>query len=195
MASDPPSSHGGRRPGAGRPFGSGAYGEPTLAVRVPQSWVPDLQAALVARRKPLPAEVLRPAIDPPALRLPLFAYRVPAGFPSPAEDYADGRLDLNDYLVAHEAATFYVRVKGHSMTGAGILDGDILAVDRALEPRSGDTVLAVIDNELTVKLLQRQKGGGVRLLASHPDFPPLELKSGQELVIWGVVSGVIRKLR
>jgi DNA polymerase V len=188
------SSHGGRRPGAGRKPGSGIYGEPTLAMRVPQSWAAALKAALKAHTQYLPNEALRPAANPPAFGLPLFSYRVPAGFPSPAEDYAEGRLDLNDYLVEHEAATFYVRVKGHSMTGAGILDGDIIAVDRALEPRDGDTVLAVVDGELTVKELSHSNGQ-MRLLSHHPEYPPIEFKPGQELVIWGVVKGVIRKLR
>lgn len=126
--------------------------------------------------------------------LPLFAWKVPAGFPSPAEDYAQGRLDLNDYLVEHEAATFYVRVEGHSMTGAGILDGDIIAVDRSLEPRQGDVVVAVIDGALTVKELNRQ-GDTITLRARNPEFKPIEFKLGQELVIWGVVKGVVRKLR
>jgi DNA polymerase V len=124
----------------------------------------------------------------------LFAWKVPAGFPSPAEDYAQGRLDLNDYLVEHEAATFYVRVEGHSMTGAGILDGDIIAVDRSLEPRQGDVVVAVIDGALTVKELNRQ-GDTITLRARNPEFKPIEFKLGQELVIWGVVKGVVRKLR
>lgn len=131
--------------------------------------------------------------DAPAAR-PLFAFKVPAGFPSPADDYAEGRLDLNDFLVEHEAATFYVRVQGDSMTGAGILDGDILAVDRALEPRHGDAVVAVIDGELMVKELDLQHGR-VRLLPRHPAFRPIELADGQELNIWGVVKGVVRKLR
>ncbi len=146
-------SHGGPRPGAGRKPGSFAYGEPTVALRVPQSWAIILKARLQARKRPLPVGALRPAPEPTPLSLPLFDGSVPAGFPSPAEDYAEGKLDLNEYLVEHEAATFYVRVKGHSMSGAGILDGDIIAVDRALEPRHGDIVLAVIDNELTVKEL------------------------------------------
>jgi DNA polymerase V len=194
MASKPSSSHGGFRPGAGRKPGGSAYGEPTQAIRVPVSWVPILKAVLATRKRGLPDGAMRPALDPAALRLPLFASNVPAGFPSPADDYAEGVLDLNYYLVEHEAATFYVRVKGHSMTGAGILDGDIIAVDRALEARHGDIVLAVIDNELTVKELHLEDGW-VRLLPHHPDFPPIDFKSGQELAIWGVVMGVVRKLR
>lgn len=164
-----------------------------MAVRVPQSLVPTLKASLETRKRGLPQGAMLPAMDFPTA-LPLFAYRVPAGFPSPAEDYAEGKLDLNKYIVEHEAATFYVRVQGHSMSGAGILDGDVIAVDRALEPRHRDIVLAVIDDELTVKEFSNQNGQ-VQLLAHNPDFKPIELKLGQELTIWGVVTGVVRKLR
>ena len=138
-------------------------------------------------------KIYRPDLST-GLECPLFLAPVEAGFPSPAEDYAEGRLDLNEYLVEHEAATFYVRVKGHSMTGAGILDGDVIAVDRALEPRHGDIVLAVIDGELTVKELHAQQGR-VRLLPHSPDFAPIEIREGQEFTLWGVVKGVVRKLR
>lgn len=80
------------------------------------------------------------------------------------------------------------------MSGAGILDGDLIAVDRSLEPRHGDVVLAVIDGELTVKELYKQEGQA-RLLAHNPDFIPIEIREGQELTVWGVVTGVVRKLR
>lgn len=190
----PLSTHGGKRPGAGRPAGSTAYGEPTVPLRVPQSWAVILRARLNARRQPLPESALVPEMGQCGPTLPLFAAKVPAGFPSPAEDYSEGRLDLNEYLVQHEAATFYVRVKGHSMSGAGILDNDIIAVDRAVEPRHGDIVLAVIDGDLTVKELAIEDGW-VRLLPHNPDFPPIDVKTGQELTIWGVVTGVVRKLR
>lgn len=133
-------------------------------------------------------------LQPRKLARPLFATKVPAGFPSPADDYTERGMDLNEYLVEHEAATFYVRVTGHSMTGAGILDGDVIAVDRALEPRNGDIVVAVVDNELTVKELFI-KGETIALLPRNPDFAPITLKAGQEMSIWGVVAGVVRKLR
>jgi DNA polymerase V len=126
--------------------------------------------------------------------LPLYSHRVPAGFPSPADDYVEGKLDLNDYIVEHEASTFYVRIQGHSMTGAGMLDGDVIAVDRSLEPRHGDIVLAVIDGELTVKQLHKQNGQ-VRLVAHNPEFKPIVILDSQELAVWGVVTGVVRKLR
>lgn len=189
-------TRGGSRPGAGRKPGTGLYGEQTKVIRIPASRVDEVRDFLTEPRirnwngiEPVGgATIGRP------VRLPLFAARVPAGFPSPAEDYTEGLLDLNEFLVEHEAATFYVRVRGHSMVGAGILDGDIIAVDRALEANHGDIVLAVIDNELTVKELYRQNGQ-VRLLPRSPDFAPIEIRDGQELTVWGVVKGVVRKLR
>lgn len=133
-------------------------------------------------------------LQPPRVARPLFLSRVPAGFPSPADDYVEGALDLNEHLIAHREATFFVRVKGHSMTGAGIRDGDLLVVDRSLEPASGDIVVAVVDGELTVKRLWR-RAGRVRLLAEHPGFAPIEFREGQELTVWGVVTSVIHRIK
>ena len=188
---------GGARPGAGRPRLTGLPGEASKVVRIPVSRVDDVRRYLKATQARWPDALAfagQPDGQAPAFNLPLFASSVRAGFPSPAEDYAESTLDLNAFLVEHEAATFYVRVKGHSMIGAGILNGDIIAVDRALEARHGDIVLAVIDNELTVKELERQ-GDQIRLLPHNPEFAPIEIRSGQELLIWGVVTGVVRKLR
>ncbi|MFH7326602.1 LexA family protein [Desulfurivibrio sp. C05AmB] len=127
------------------------------------------------------------------LKRPLFAGGVSAGFPSPADDYIDSRLDLNDFLVKHPAATFFVRVAGDSMIGAGIHDGDILVVDRSLEPVSGKVVIAVVNGELTVKRLQ-QENGMVRLVAENPNYPPIELTEDTAGEIWGVVTSVIHSL-
>ena len=138
--------------------------------------------------------ILTPSPHPRRLPRPLLLSRVPAGFPSPAEDYIEGALDLNEHLVAHREATFFVRVQGHSMTGAGIHDGDLLVVDRALEAGHGDIVVAVVDGELTVKRLWR-RGARVRLLAENPAFAPIELKDGQELAVWGVVTSIVRRMR
>lgn len=124
---------------------------------------------------------------------PLFLSAVPAGFPSPADDYLDRDLDLNEYFIQHPAATFYVRVSGYSMQQAGIQDGDILVVDRSLEARDGNIVVAVLDGELTVKRLKRQNGC-VYLVPDNPAFPVLEIQPEREFVIWGVVTGVARKL-
>ncbi len=135
-----------------------------------------------------------PSPNPQRAARPLFLSRVPAGFPSPAEDYVEGSLDLNEHLIEHREATFFVRVKGQSMTGAGIADGDLLVVDRSLEAGDGDIVVAVVDGELTVKRLSR-RGGRVRLLAEHPGFAPIEFKDGQELTVWGVVTSIVRRIR
>ncbi len=128
------------------------------------------------------------------LSRPLLLSRVPAGFPSPADDYVEGSLDLNEHLVAHREATFFLRVQGHSMSGAGISDGDLLVVDRALEAGHGDIVVAVVDGELTVKRLWR-RGARVRLVAENPAYAPIELKDGQELAVWGVVTAIVRRVR
>jgi DNA polymerase V len=136
--------------------------------------------------------ILAPRPDAPRQARPLFLSRVPAGFPSPAEDYVEGSLDLNEHLIQHKEATFFVRVRGDSMTGAGIRNGDLLVVDRAREAGDGDIVIAVVDGELTVKRLCR-RGGHLRLLPENPCFQPIEFKDGQELVVWGVVTSFIHR--
>ena len=128
-----------------------------------------------------------PSVQP----LPLYGARIAAGFPSPADDDLEAMLDLNAHLVQHPAATFFVRVKGDSMTGAGIQDGDLLVVDRALEPKSGAIVVAVVDGELTVKRL-KVEGARVWLMPENPAYPPLELRDGQALHLWGVVVHAVR---
>ena len=127
------------------------------------------------------------------LSLPLLSSRVPAGFPSPADDFADGALDLND-LIKHPSATFIVRVSGDSMTGAGIFDGDLLVVDRSIKSKSGQIVVAVADGDMLVKRLERRKGQWwlVPDAPDHYEFTPLPMGEGSE--IWGVVKNVIRSL-
>lgn len=120
---------------------------------------------------------------------------VRAGFPSPADDFTVKRHDLNELLITHPAATFFWRVRGTSMLGAGIADGDILVVNRALSPRHGDIVVAEIDNDFTVKYLHLRAGSRVKLTAGDPAFPDIEPKEGQTLVICGVVTSVIKRFR
>jgi DNA polymerase V len=126
------------------------------------------------------------------IRRPLFLSGVSAGFPSPAEDYVDRKLDLNELLIKNPAATFFVRVAGDSMTGAGIHHDDILIVDRSLEPVSGNIVIAVYNGELTVKRL-RQKGGKACLAAENPSYSPLVISEENECEIWGVVTSVVHQ--
>jgi len=126
------------------------------------------------------------------LALPLFLAPVAAGFPSPADDYIDRKLDLNEHLIEHPAATFFVRVSGESMTGAGIHSGDILIVDRAIEPVHGKVVIAVVDGELTVKRIHFKKGV-LRLMPDSPGFKPIDVAPESDFEVWGVVTYVIHK--
>ena len=125
--------------------------------------------------------------------LPLFLARVSAGFPSPADDYLDGRLDLNEHLIKHPAATFFVRAAGDSMIGAGIHSGDILVVDRSLDAGANSVVIAVIDGDLTVKRILRT-GGKLFLASENPRYRPIEIREGMEFEVWGVVTSVIHAL-
>lgn len=124
----------------------------------------------------------------PAARIPCALESVRAGFPSVAQDYASGDLSLDERLVEHPEATFMVRVAGDSMTGAGIFDGDLLVVDRSLDARDGDVVVAVLDGELTVKRLLRDRHGWY-LHAEHPGYPDFRPERFGEGLIWGVVLG------
>ena len=133
---------------------------------------------------------LSPALNPGRQALPLGAGRVAAGFPSPATDHVEQRLDLSEYLVLHPEATFFLRVKGDSMTGAGIHHGDLLIVDRSLSPASGRVVVATLNGELTVKRLHRSRGK-LTLKAENPGYPDIAVNDEHEFQIWGVVAHVV----
>jgi DNA polymerase V len=125
--------------------------------------------------------------------LPFYQTPVSAGFPSPAEDYIEDKLDLNDLLIQHPTATFFLKVSGNSMIKAGIHHGDILIVDRSLRPSNGKIVIASINGELTVKRLKKI-GEKVYLAAENDTYKPFEITSEEELVIWGVVTRVIHSV-
>lgn len=127
-----------------------------------------------------------------SIEIPLFLTRVQAGFPSPADDYLDRGLDLNEHLIEHPAATFYARASGSSMTGLGIFEGDLLIVDRALEPRHGDVVIALINGELTCKVLDTHQR---RLLSANPRFTPIPITDELDMVVEGVVTHTVRHHR
>lgn len=126
----------------------------------------------------------------PNLPLPLFASAVSAGFPSPAEDYLDRALDLNEHLIQNPASTFFVRVAGDSMLNAGIFPGDLLIVDKSLSPRTGQVVIATIDGELTVKRLEIYENRTI-LRPENPNYQPIILSRESPCDIWGVVTYVI----
>lgn len=139
-------------------------------------------------------DVLLPCLVARPEPLTLYGHKIAAGFPSPADDYVETRLDLNQLLVRNRSATFFLRVKGDSMVNAGIHDGDIIVVDRSLEAADRSVVVAVIDGELTVKRL-RLCDGRAELHAENPDYAPIRPGTGQELTIWGVVTGAVHTVK
>jgi len=128
-----------------------------------------------------------------SLERPLLGANVPAGFPSPAQDYIEATLDLNEFLIAHPHATFFVKVDGYSMIDAGIQPDDLLVVDRALEAVHNKIIIAIVDGELTVKRL-KIVDGVYWLVPENIDYMPLRIDESNDLVIWGVVTYVIHKL-
>lgn len=125
--------------------------------------------------------------------LPISLGRIPAGFPSPADDHLEGRLDLTRHLIKHPAATFLWRATGDSMIGAGIHSGDLLVVDRSLEAKDRDVVVVVLDGEFTVKRLAKHQGT-IKLLPENPNYQPVTITASQTCEIWGVVTNVIHPL-
>ena len=134
----------------------------------------------------------RPTTETLPITRPLLTSRVEAGFPSPADDHVERTLDLNEELIAHPAATFFLRANGRSMQGAGIHDGDLLIVDRSVPSDDGMVVIAVVDGEFTVKRLRRTHRGMI-LAAEHPDYPPIPIGTETDVRIWGVVTWVLHR--
>jgi DNA polymerase V len=128
-----------------------------------------------------------------SVTLPLYLSRVCAGFPSPADDYIDQELDLVKHLIKNPPATFIVHAVGDSMVDAGIYSGDALIVDRSVQPRHNSVVIACIEGELTVKKLVFQNGRPY-LAAANPNYSAIEIREGDDLVIWGVVTKNIHNL-
>lgn len=130
----------------------------------------------------------------PKCRIPMSSETVQAGFPSPAEGYIEKHLDLNEHLIKHQSATFFVKASGESMLGAGIFPGDLLIVDRALNPVNGSIVIAVIDGEFTVKRLSMSKNK-VELRPENRAFKPIPITEDTDFQVWGVVAYVVHVLR
>lgn len=138
--------------------------------------------------------VFVPASTPSRVSIPVALEAVFAGWPSAAQDYYSGDLDLNEYLIQDPEATFIVRVVGDSMVNAGISHGDEIIVDRSLEPEYGDVVIALLDGDLTVKRLQRD-AYGVVLRAANPKYEDIRVAELSELRIWGVVTRCLHRVR
>ena len=135
--------------------------------------------------------MLRSSGNPVKIELPIFSSPVEAGFPSPADDHIEGKLDLNEHLVRRPAATFFVRASGQSMRDAGIFDGDLLIIDRGVTPQPDDIVIAILEGDLTVKRLKKV-GGKWHLAAENTDYPTLAIGGGDG-EIWGVLTHSIRR--
>lgn len=184
---------GGSREGAGRKF---LYDEPTKVVRVPESRVIEIKNYLVQSKEARFNDVASITLvdRSTSMHIPLASEKVAAGFPSPAQDYVDKTLDMNEHLIQNEAATFIVKVASLSMRDAGIDIDDELVVDRSIEAKHEDIVIALIDNEFTVKRLMIEADSRW-LKAENPEFSDIHLQDGQEMIIWGVVTYVLKPFR
>lgn len=192
-------TRGGKRQGAGRKAGSGQYGETTKVMRIPESRIEEVKMILQ-----FPA-ILKPeagstkvsdvfqAMMGQRQALPLYASRVSAGMPLPADELTEGRIDLNEHLMQNPESTFFVRVSGDSMIDVGIHPGDLLIVDRSLRPHSGKIIIAVVNGELTVKRLIK-KENRLFLMPENPNYPAFEITEEMSFMIWGVVTNVIHSL-
>ena len=191
---------GGVRHGAGRKTGSGQYGEETVVMRIPKSYAEEVKDILLKFPKilkPEPGsvkveEIFKPLLQKQQARA-LYASRVAAGSPVPATDDLESSLDLNDHLMKNPEATFFVRVNGDSMIDVGINPDDLLVVDRSIAPGSGKIVIAVVNGELTVKRLFRDKGK-LFLMPENSAYPAIEITQETDFMIWGVVTNVIHSL-
>ncbi|HCA5016381.1 TPA: translesion error-prone DNA polymerase V autoproteolytic subunit [Acinetobacter baumannii] len=195
--------HGGARENAGR---KAQFNEPTKVIRVPESQVNFIKNWLLNNFKTnnqtdftskLKIQQVHPNNDK-IYHIPLATERVAAGFPSPAQDDIEQALDLNEYLIRNENATFIVKANSLSMLDAGIDIDDPLIVDRSIPAKSGDIVIALIDNDFTVKRLMidtQFQPPKVWLKAENPDYQNIYIEEGQELVIWGVVTYNLKRMR
>ncbi|EHU1489233.1 translesion error-prone DNA polymerase V autoproteolytic subunit [Acinetobacter baumannii] len=195
--------HGGARENAGR---KAQFNEPTKVIRVPESQVNFIKNWLLNNVKTnnqtdftskLKIQQVHPNNDK-IYHIPLATERVAAGFPSPAQDDIEQALDLNEYLIRNENATFIVKANSLSMLDAGIDIDDPLIVDRSIPAKSGDIVIALIDNDFTVKRLMidtQFQPPKVWLKAENPDYQNIYIEEGQELVIWGVVTYNLKRMR
>lgn len=204
------SNHGGKRENAGRPRGQGKFGEPTTTMRIPQSQtaiVKDFLDALQRKRANgnhgtinTDVEVddfLIPKINDQPTLLPLFSTKVAAGLPSPADDHVDKSLDVSEFLIDHAASTFFVTIKGESMIDVGLVPGDKVVVDRSKIPVIGDIVLAVVDREFTIKILDYGANKMPRLMPANSSgaYRPIYIRPDTQFEIFGVVIGSFRRFK
>jgi len=170
-------SSGGKRSGAGRPKGQGKFGEVTKPVRIPVSMIDSVMTFIQSYD----------------LSLPIYSNKVNAGFPSPADDFKETRISLDEELITNKEATFFAKVNGQSMIGAGLDDNDLLVIDRSLEPENNKIAVCFLDGEFTVKRL-KVKNGEVWLQPENPNYPIIKITEENDFIIWGIVTSVIKKV-
>ncbi len=190
------------KPGQGRKAGTGKYLEPTEVVRIPASQKATILDFLEAYKRKVVnsyhAESMvfeLPSLNPVVTTLPLYGSKVRAGFPSPADDHMEKRLDVSEYLIDQLDATFFATITGDSMRDAGLISGDKVVIDRSKQASVGDIVLAVINGEFTIKTLGKNKKGMPRLIPANPDFPITDITEEMQFEIWGVVTGSFRRFK
>ena len=200
------SNRGGKRENAGRPGGQGKYGEPTTTIRIPRSQRDNIRNFLDAyqckkenfsHEADSVDEFLIPAIGDQPTRLPLFSTKVAAGLPSPADDHVEKRLDISEFLIDHADSTFFVTIKGESMIDLGLLPDDKVVVDRSKTPVIGDIVLAVVDREFTIKILDYGANKMPRLMPANSSgtYRPIYIRPDTQFEIFGVVTGSFRRFK
>jgi len=193
-------TRGGKRPNSGPKKPMSPFGEKTSVIRVPNSIKSEVLIYLDAFKKKATinselSNMPQALPNPPALARPIYSGKISAGqsrFPSPAQDYEQKFLDLNERYISNPPATFFFEVKGDSMIGAGIFDGDTAIVNRAAKAKSSSIIVADVDGEWMIKRLYK-RGNVVKLLSENPDHLPITFSEGQELIIFGVVMYVIHK--
>lgn len=200
------SNRGGKRENAGRPQGQGKYGEPTTTMRIPQSQTATVKSFLDAfQRKKTKVDddssnvdmsnFFIPEISEESIQLPLFSTKVAAGSPSPAEDHVEKYLDISEYMIDDATSTFLITIKGESMIDVGLMPGDKVVVDRAKTPILGDIVLAVVDREFTIKILDQGANRMPKLMPANSSgaYKPIYIHPSSQFEIFGVAIGSIRR--
>ncbi len=193
------------KPGQGRKFGTGKFGEATSVVRIPASQKPAIKDFLAAyQRKKLLSDLdvvtdfVLPNLNALPVSLPLYSSKVSAGFPSPAEDHVETRLDPSEFLIDQKDSTFFVTIQGYSMIDVGLLPGDKAVIDRSKDASLGDIVLAIVNSEFTIKILGRHsKTKAPRLLPANStgEYSPIEITEEMHFEIWGVCTGSFRRFQ
>lgn len=199
---------GGARAGSGRKVGTGKFQEPTVVMRVPTSQKPVISDFLAAYARKQQDSTFKldidaiagfefPNLQPNPIKIALFNSKVPAGFPSPADDHIEKRLDPSEFLIDRVESTFFVTIQGYSMIDEGLLPGDRAVVDRSKLVETGDIVLAIVDGEFTIKKLAKTKEGRPILMPANSsgEYKPIEVTQHMQVEIWGVVTGSFRRFK